>query len=133
MDKNTRYSLIAVAVLLLASAGVATLLSVEASSNNEMAPVVLSSNDDDRTPLKQGWNTITAKWDFVLKTAEIKQNGASNIIPVAKSLNVISDKIINVQDGRTLGNENTIQQGQQIEVYLNKANSSDSPAIILKK
>lgn len=133
MDKNAKYSLIAVAVLLVASVGVITLFSVEASTSNQAALPAINSADLDRTPLKQGWNTITAKWGFVLKTAEVEQNGVSNIVPVAQSLNIISEKIINVQDGRALGIENKISQGEQFEVYLNQANTSDSPAFIVKK
>jgi len=129
MASSTKLSLIAISVLIAASIIFYAIFKMQVSADTlsqAESPVAGS------VELNQGWNTITAEQTFTLKTAQIKQAGVANILPVSQTLGLIGDRIISVEDGRILGMENIISKGDKIKIYLNQASPSGATLFVPK-
>jgi hypothetical protein len=130
MDRDSKYGLIAVSVLLVSGAvfGSYSYLAnrtIEASSN-QAADFVGRG-----VPLKAGWNDFTnGKWSITTDSAIVGINGSLMSVSDATERGIISQ--ITAEDGKLVLGQNAVEIAAEMKFAVNVTDTTNSPAIFIQ-
>ena len=128
MEKNAKFAVVAVAVLVLSAFAMFSYYKVGADTESG-ANVSVASIDEKkgRSPLIVGdWNSVKVPWDIAaLRLIKLEKDGETFSIEGARESGIIGSSAFLVDDGdRVLGLENEIPDGQTIKFFVNKTDAN---------
>ena len=124
MDKNAKFTIAAVAFLVLSSFTVFWFSKIEASTDSSGSSIIQTEKRTELFPLKIGsWNSIKVPWNVsALKAIGIEKGDETVSIEAAAESGIIEPGVLLSDDSdRVLGLENEILSGQVIRVFVNES------------